>query len=189
MEVRGIGDQEIATIMSITVVRVNQIKSTPEYLAIRAQLFTGYVADINLGVKKTTEDFVEEMEDLVPAALVALRDTLAQKANPNLRLKAATEILDRNSQLGKISRVNVTKTSDFNFDDVDHLTRAFTDAFQAAGVTPVVTVTEPAQRAELRNCDSLEGVEGKETVEEGEAVDPLVAAFSQDGAAATKEVI
>lgn len=91
------------------------LRRTPEYIAIRAEVNTGVISTEDQHLREDIANVREELREMVPAALLALRDTLLDKSNPKLRFEAAKEMLDREGTLAKVSRSEIKLK-----DEVDH---------------------------------------------------------------------
>jgi plasmid maintenance system antidote protein VapI len=116
LEMQGCTEDEIAFSQGITKVRVNQIKRTPEYIALRMSLYTGVVADANRDMFSNLQDNRDAVKDIVPDAMQAIKDAIYDKSQPALRLKAAQDFLDREGSFVKVSKTEVKKTVLYDFD-------------------------------------------------------------------------
>jgi len=67
---------------------------------------------------------------MVPEALLALRDTILDRTNPALRLKAAQDLLDREGSVAKVSKTEVKHKTDYDFNQHDALAGSLLDALK-----------------------------------------------------------
>jgi hypothetical protein len=121
LELSNFTEDEIAFSQGITKIRVNQIKRTPEYIAIRMQVASGLVSEAN------NHAILREM---VPEALLAVRDAILDKNNPALRLRAAQDLLDRDGELAKISRTEVKTRIEYDYDQHQAVASSLLDALK-----------------------------------------------------------
>lgn len=114
LEAQGYSDTEISFSLRCTPQYVRMLKNTPEYVAAKVTAATNILSQAEKDALKTLEARRQSLEDLVPDALLAIRDTLINSSNPTLRLKAAQDLLDREGSLAKVSRteVSIPKESD-----------------------------------------------------------------------------
>lgn len=99
-------NEQIAAHMGIDKQTVVVIKTTKEYQAKMIELTTGVISDLADDIRQLEINKAEELKAMVPSALLSLRQSLLS-ANEGIRLKAAVEVLDRDGQLAKVSKVNV----------------------------------------------------------------------------------
>lgn len=130
LELGGYTEDEIAFSQRITKVRVNQIKRTPEYIAIRMQVATGVVSECDKNMMEDLNDNHAVLREMVPEALLAVRDALLDKANPALRLRAAQDLLDREGTLAKISKTEIKTKIDYDYNQHDAVAGSLLDALK-----------------------------------------------------------
>ncbi len=116
----GYTDEEIGCALEITKVYVSMLRRTPEYIAILTEVNTGVISDLDSSLRKEILNVRAELLEMVPGAILALRDALYDKTNPRMRLEAAKEILDREGSIVKVSKseVKVERETDFSKHDV-----------------------------------------------------------------------
>ena len=130
LDLAGFTETEIAFSQGITVVRVNQLKRTPEYVAIRLQCATGIIAQADRNMFADIDANHQVIKDMVPEALLALRDTILDRNNPALRLRAAQDLLDREGTLAKVSRTEVKAHIEYDFTQHEGVANSLLDALQ-----------------------------------------------------------
>jgi pyridoxine 5'-phosphate synthase PdxJ len=108
LTIAGLDDTQIAFALGITKVYVSMNRRTPEYLAIWAEEKTGVTSRLNADIRSTEEYLREELQEMTPAAMLALREAVSDKSNPRLRIEAAKQILDREGTLVPVSKTSVT---------------------------------------------------------------------------------
>jgi hypothetical protein len=112
-------DTEISFALRITPQYVRMLKQTPEYVAAKMSAATNVLSQAEKDALASVQSRREAMDDLVPEALQAIRDTIINGVNPTLRLKAAQDLLDRQGDLAKISRTEVSIPTKINYDEHD----------------------------------------------------------------------
>jgi hypothetical protein len=130
LELANFTEAEIAFSQGISVVRVNQLKRTPEYIAIRLQCATGIVSQADRQMMEDIDTNHQMVKDMVPEALVALRDTLLDRNNPALRLRAAQDLLDREGTLAKVSKTEVKAHVEYDFTQHEGVANSLLDALK-----------------------------------------------------------
>lgn len=104
----GYSLEQIANHLGCHTQTVILIRQTPEYQAKMLELSTGVLASYTSQLHENVETARDEMRNMVPSALMVIRDSITGKYGNNLRFKAAQEVMDRNGELAKISKSSVT---------------------------------------------------------------------------------
>lgn len=99
-------DAEIAVFLGITPAGLAQMKADPEYVLLRMQAMSGVITEAEELYLKEAEYKHDQLRALVPQALQNLFD-LARSQNEHVKLKATSEILDREGTLAKVSRIGL----------------------------------------------------------------------------------
>lgn len=107
-EAQGFSDTEIGFALRCTPQYVRMLKNTPEYIGAKVAAATNILSQAEKDALQTLENRRQALEDLVPEALGVIRDTINNRNNPVLRLKAAQDLLDREGSLAKVSRTEVS---------------------------------------------------------------------------------
>lgn len=144
-------DTEIAFSLKITPQYVRMLKQTPEYVAAKVSAATNVLSQAEKDALSTIEARHQAMNDLVPDALQAIRDTIINSTNPTLRLKAAQDLLDRQGDLAKISRTEVSLPTKINTDEHD---RKANDLLAA-----LASINAPKQEDAQQSQTQIAGVE------------------------------
>lgn len=131
LELSGYTEDEIGFMQGITKVRVNQLKRTPEYIAIRMSVATGLISEADKNMLQDLENNHVLVQEMVPEALLAVRDAILDKNNPALRLRAAQDLLDREGSLAKVSRTEIKTHIDYDFNQHDEVAGSLLDALKA----------------------------------------------------------
>lgn len=103
MEAAFVQDADIARHLDLTVAAIQAIKRSPEFMAKRHALATGVLSmydRVRLDSEAAQKD---ELEELIPDALNAVRTVLSDRTHPQYS-RVAMDILDRNKHTSKISR-------------------------------------------------------------------------------------
>ena len=144
-------DTEIAFVLRITPQYVRMLKNTPEYIAAKVAAATNTLSQAEKDSLKNIDSRREAMDELVPEALQAIRDTIINGTNPSLRLKAAQDLLDRQGDLAKISRTEVSLPIKINYDEHD---KRANDLLSA-----LASINAPIQREAQENQVQIAGME------------------------------
>ena len=96
-------DAEIAEFLGLTQAGLAQLKMDPEYNEFRMQMRSGVVSRAEQELLKDQEYKYEKIRNLVPQALQNLYE-LAKSGNEHVKLRATTEILDREGTMAKVTR-------------------------------------------------------------------------------------
>ncbi|HEY1646326.1 MAG TPA: hypothetical protein VGF75_08285 [Candidatus Saccharimonadales bacterium] len=103
LEAQFIPDADIARHLGLTVQALHHIKTSPEYLAKRTTLSAGVLSVYDRARLESEEAQKDELEDLIPDALYAVKTVLQDRTHPQYS-RVAMDILDRNRHTSKISR-------------------------------------------------------------------------------------
>jgi len=144
-------DTEIAFSLRITPQYVRMLKNTPEYVAAKVSAATNSLSQAEKDALSNLQSRREAMDDLVPEALQAIRDTIINSANPTLRLKAAQDLLDRQGDLAKISRTEVSIPKNINLEEHDKNANALLEALR--------NINAPVQQMAQQEETKIAGVE------------------------------
>ena len=99
-------DNVIAALLNMTPAGLAVLKQDPEYSEVRLQVLTGVVSDAEKTLLEDTRYKHEQLRELIPQAFQNLYD-LARSQNEHIKLKASTEILDREGTMSKVSRIGL----------------------------------------------------------------------------------
>lgn len=109
LSLRGWKDVEIAKYLGVTPQTVQNDKNNPEFPAIELRISQGVIGDLDNQLAEGDYFKKYTRKVLLPAAFEALADAVLDKrVSLTTRLKAATEILDRDGQFAKVSRVGLS---------------------------------------------------------------------------------
>jgi hypothetical protein len=109
---------QIANAMGIHVQTIIEIRRTPEFHSKMIELSTGVISEHDKDLREIEENQIAELSSMLPSALLVLRNSLLS-TNPTIALRAATEIMDRDGKLAKVSKVNVHHDESPNLDNVN----------------------------------------------------------------------
>jgi len=133
----GYTDDEIAIALRIHKAYVSMLRRTPEYIAIRTEVHTGIISEEDRFLREDLANMRAELREMVPAALIAIRDTIYDKSNPKLRFEAAKEIMDREGSIIKVSKTEVKLPTVQDFSKHDLIAEDLLGALQAATSTAI----------------------------------------------------
>ncbi len=104
----GYKDTEICTTLGVSQSQVSTWKRTTEYLELKAQITDAIVSHLDEEIMDLDTQRLRVRGNLVPAAINALADLVAQKRDESLRLRAAQDILDRDGSFAKVQKASVS---------------------------------------------------------------------------------
>jgi len=99
-------DSEIAEFLNLSLAGLATLKQDPEYGRIRIAVRTGVVTDAEEELIQDQKYKYERLRNMVPLALQGLFDA-ARSSNEHVKVKACSEILDREGTLAKVSRIGL----------------------------------------------------------------------------------
>ncbi len=97
---------EIAQHMGVAPITVSQWTMDPAYHNIVRELQTGVIAEDDRILRQNHDMQREELEAMLPMALMGLRNALFSK-NENIKMKAIAEVMDRDGKFAKVSKTSV----------------------------------------------------------------------------------
>ena len=103
----GLTDAQIAFNIGLTPSGYAQMKLRPEYKRLRDQITTGVVGFLDQEMYGDIKFQRQYIRRLVPVALEGLAQAALQRNNAKLRLDACREILDRDGNFAKVSRIGL----------------------------------------------------------------------------------
>lgn len=134
-ELAGYTDVEIAMCIGVTRQYVSVLRSTPEYISRRMQLATGVISSVTGNMEDDIQASTDQLKQMVPGALLALRNAMLDQSNPKLRFEAAKEILDREGTLAKVSKSEIKQKTVFDFNSNDTIGQDLLAALQHNAAT------------------------------------------------------
>ncbi len=150
-------NQQIADHMGVDKQTIVYMKQTVAFQNAMAEIKSGVISQENLIVARSYEAQREELADMVPTALLKLRE-LALSANQAIALRAVGEILDRDGNHSKVSRTSVTLENQVDFAQTNQTAINILDVLRGTqsaggavpgGAQPGFTVTAAAARAQI----------------------------------------
>lgn len=141
----------IAASQNVTTQYVTMLRQSPEYKAIVASLLSGIVPQLDQDLLANIENSQDTLKAMIPDALRAVYDTLLDRTNPALRLKAAESILDREGTLAKISKTEIKREVKFDFSTQDKVSDDLLAALQQnkTSVEELVDISDQFTNAAL----------------------------------------
>lgn len=139
---------EVAAHIGVDAQTLSTWQADPEWVNLHNQITTGILSQVDADLAEDITHQRLTLKRLVPLAIQNLADIALQSANPNLKLKASLEILDREGHMSKVTRIGLPAeaqggVSDQKDNDVAKaLVEAMTQARAAqAASKPVEPVT------------------------------------------------
>lgn len=106
----GATDQMIADHLGLTPAQISNWRNgayKQDYNNLKNQLLTGIMSSVDMELADSTKFNRLKLDNAVPIALDNLVDLALQRTNHTLRFKASLEILDRQGQHAKVTRIGV----------------------------------------------------------------------------------
>lgn len=103
----GYTNEQIGNHLGCTAQTIVIIRQLPEYQAKMLELSSGVVSMYDQQLREETENARAELRSMVPSAMMVIRNALLSK-NEAMRFKAATEVMDREGNLAKVSKTSVS---------------------------------------------------------------------------------
>jgi hypothetical protein len=127
LEMMGMfSEEEISAQIGITKQALQYIKKTPSYLSKRVALSSGIVAVMDSELLLTRENLKQEVQEMIPSALIVLRNTILAGARAGsslnerkLAVSVSQDMLDREGTLAKVSKTSVTLEKETSLKDYD----------------------------------------------------------------------
>lgn len=98
---------EVAAHIGVDIVTLSQWQAQQEWKDLHNQIVSGILSQIDAELAEDINHQRLSLKRLVPVAIQNLADLALQSANPNIKLKASMEILDRDGNMAKVQRVGL----------------------------------------------------------------------------------
>lgn len=103
----GIKADAIAAHVGVSPSTLAQWRMNPEYVTLYNSIVCGVLDEIDSELSEDIKAQQFKLKKLVPIALTGLMELAMQKVNPSVRAKACSEILDREGNFAKVSRIGL----------------------------------------------------------------------------------
>jgi hypothetical protein len=100
-------NEEMANHLGVNKQTVIILKQTKEFQSKMCELSTGVVSSYDKDLREDMDNAKAELRAMVPTALLQLRTMLLSK-DERVKMKAVTEIMDREGTLSRVSRTSVS---------------------------------------------------------------------------------
>lgn len=98
---------EVAAHIGVDAQTLSGWQADPEWTNLYNQITTGILSQVDADLAEDITHQRLTLKRLVPLAIQNLADIALQSANPNLKLKASLEILDREGHMSKVQRIGL----------------------------------------------------------------------------------
>jgi hypothetical protein len=149
MQNLGLPDSAIAKHLGMTQTSYSILKKTKIYQQFHSQYMTGILAPIDNEIHNTYNENRKILDSAVPQALENLVFLAAQKVDKKLMFEASKEVLDRQGQYAKVSRMGAALPEQGGVagkadnDSATELIKALAEAKRNNTGTNVTDVTPP----------------------------------------------
>lgn len=99
-------DAEIAQHLNLTPAGLAQVKLDPDYDSVRRRIRDGIASETDNIISREGDYVRDRIREMVPAALDSLYKA-AISNNEHIRLRAATQILNRDGRVAEVSRIGL----------------------------------------------------------------------------------
>jgi len=148
---------EVAAHIGIDAQTLSTWQADPEWTNLYNQITTGILSSIDADLAEDITHQRLTLKRLVPTAIQNLAEMALQSANPNLKLKASLEILDRDGHMSKVQRIGLASEAQGGISDQkdDDVAKALGEALiqaklkQAESKTPRTEQTPPSLLNEI----------------------------------------
>lgn len=113
-------DAEIAAAIGLTPAGYAQMKTSPEYIAIRNAIKHGVIAETDEVLGDNIEKMRERVRDLMPAALQTLADAVMQRRDLKLAKDAALDIIKVDGRMAPVTRTGAALPEQGGAGKYDH---------------------------------------------------------------------
>lgn len=150
-------NETIAGMLDINVQTLVYMKQTVAFHNAMIEIKTGVISQENLMVARDYAAQREELSDMVPTALLKLRE-LVLSSNQAIALRAASEVLDRDGNHSKVSRTSVTLEPSVDYNATNQTAHNILDVLRgtaqsgggpASGAIPGFTVSAAMAKAQI----------------------------------------
>lgn len=173
-----------ATMLGISLPRLNQIKRLPDYLIARMKITHGIIVDHDASLSQVKEQRKEMLTQMLPAALQIIKNqienisggsTLAERKH---QAALAQDLLDREGTFAKVSRTELKPVDHFDFESADAASRSIIHAIRTIA-PPSEAATHSAKAVaannEFSNSHTLSAVDQQAALDALEAEAALLA--------------
>lgn len=98
---------EVAKHIGVTPVTLATWQADPDFVDLQNQIMTGVLSHVDEDLAEDVTTQKLSLKRMIPMALQGLADLALQTSNPQIKLKAIGEILDRDGHLAKVTRIGL----------------------------------------------------------------------------------
>ena len=187
LENAGIPEIAAAAMLTISLRRLQSIKSSPDYLKVRMQITHGIIIDAESQLDLIKSQRKEMLAQLLPSAFQVLANELNAKATTITERKhqvdVARDIMDREGTFAKVSRAEIKPVDAFDFERMDEASRSIINTIRgiAAPATPIHAAAAVEVNNEFSNSHTLSQVDQQSALDKLEAEAAMLEALSMEG--------
>lgn len=185
-----LSDAQIAAQIGISQPAFSILKSTDEFKKTMIFISTGIASQDQAAVAKNAEYQREQLADMVPVALNKIRD-LVMHSKPEIALKAAIEVLDRDGKNIKVSRSSVTVENHVDFNVVNAVGNNILNILKAQPASNASAEKNTIDISSGETIDSLTGVSSSDidsSISSSSITEEVMNEFTRSASDAKKQV-
>lgn len=150
---------EVAAHIGVDIQTLSNWQSDPEWVNLHNQITTGILSSIDADLAEDITHQRLTLKRLVPLAIQNLAEMALQSANPNIKLKASMEILDRDGHMSKVQRIGLPAAEQGGVSDQkdDSVAQALIQALTQARTAQ--TPTKPVEPITIDSASPSEEVQ------------------------------
>lgn len=98
---------EVAKHIGVSPITLAVWQQDPDFVDLQNQIMTGVLSHVDEDLAEDVTNQKLSLKRMIPMALQGLADLALQSSNPQIKLKAIGEILDRDGHLAKVTRIGL----------------------------------------------------------------------------------
>jgi hypothetical protein len=134
----GFSNAQIANMLNCHQQTVVLVRQLPEFHAKVMELSCGVLSSYDAQLRANIDNARQELRDMVPTAMNVIKAAALGKLGAQLQYKAATDILDREGNLAKVSKTSVS---------IEQVPNMQVDPLVAANLLSLLSNAPPIQEA------------------------------------------
>ena len=160
-------NEEIANHLGINKQTLVLLKQTKEFQSKILELATGVISSYDKDLREDIENSRAELRAMVPMALLGLRSALLSK-NEQIKMRAITEVMDREGTLSRVSRTSVSLESKPDMSQASITGQSLLSLLQSAAPTEAQKIEVTTNGAFTMNASdaSIQATKMRDTIDQ-----------------------